>query len=77
MTSTHPCFPSLGVEIFHIIAIAVVIIVVFVVLMTGLLFRLAEARNEHPRGPTGCAYRRSRPGRLQPHVDQNVVSAAS
>ncbi|KIJ07082.1 hypothetical protein PAXINDRAFT_19712 [Paxillus involutus ATCC 200175] len=74
MTSSHSCFLSLRGETFHVVAIAVAIVVVFVVLMTGLLSRLAEPRDDRPRGPAGPAYRRGRP---RQHTDQNIVSAAS
>ncbi|KIK94249.1 hypothetical protein PAXRUDRAFT_828174 [Paxillus rubicundulus Ve08.2h10] len=46
----------------------------FVVLIAGLLLRLAETRDDRRRGPTGCAYR---PGRRQLRADRNVVSVAA
>ncbi|KIK94258.1 hypothetical protein PAXRUDRAFT_828179 [Paxillus rubicundulus Ve08.2h10] len=75
MSSAHSCFQSLRGEIFHVVAVVVAILVFFFVVMTGLLPRLAEARGERPRGPTGRA---NRPGRRPSRrADQNIISVAS
>ncbi|KIJ10889.1 hypothetical protein PAXINDRAFT_101878 [Paxillus involutus ATCC 200175] len=75
MNSTYSCFQSLRGEIFHVVAIVFAILVFLFVVMTDLLPRLAEARDERPRRPTGRVNRpRRRPSQ---RADQNVVSVAS